>query len=158
MICLNPYCPNPTSGMRSPTAKEMSCFRNELVEETNQCLKEADKPSDLLKRLRDILAKLDKKEITLQICRICSTWVAEIYDSRAGTNQQLIASPFKFNIGDQVKVTLEGKHYGKVGVVTRRMRWAKLIMPPPPPENIYYVLFGEDTMDYGYGEANLIST
>jgi hypothetical protein len=41
------------------------------------------------------------------------------------------------------------------GVVTRRMRWAKTIMPPPPPENVYFVVF-EDSTEHGYGEGSLI--
>ena len=72
IVCPNPYCPNPTSGMRSPTAEEISRFRNELEEETSQSLKGIDKQPALAKRLLDILDKLDKKEITLQICTTCS--------------------------------------------------------------------------------------
>jgi len=156
MICPNPYCPNPRGGMRSATAEETGRFRNEL-EEMSQFIKEADQRSELEKQLLNILDKLDKREITFQICTSCSTWVAETYDSQQRKIQQFVASPFKFNVGDLVKVTLEGEHCGMVGVVTRRMRWCKTIMPPPPPENIYYVVFEGDSMDYGYGEANLIS-
>jgi len=158
MICPNPYCPNPTGGTRLPTAEETSRLRNELEEQISQFVKEVNKRSELKKRLLDILDKLDKKEIALQICRTCNTWIAEIYDSEKGKIRQLIASPFKFNVGDQVKVTLEGEHCGMVGVVTRRMRWAKLIMPPPPSENVYYVVFEGNSKDYGYGEANLVNT
>lgn len=137
-ICPNPYCANPRGGMRSPTAAEASRFLNELDE-----------------RFRD---KLERGEVDLQVCTICGTWAADIWDTEQRTTvRQHIASPFKFNTGDRVQVTLEGKHCGMVGTITRRMRWSKTVMPPPPPENIYYLVFEGDSTEYGYGEANLTS-
>lgn len=157
MLCPNPYCQNPTSGTRAPTTEETSRLRKELEEQISEYVKEVNKRSELKKQLLDILDKLNKKEISLQICKTCSTWVAEIYDSKERKTRQLIASPFKFNVGDQAKVILEGKHFGMVGMVTRRMRLVKLIMPPPPSENIYSIVFKGDSKDYDYGEANLIN-
>lgn len=143
--CVNPYCPDPKGLMRLPTDEEVSRFRDELF---NQPL-----DNELRQKL---LTKLDKKQVTIQICTICGTWVAETWDSqRKAVVRQLMTSPFKFNVEDQVKVLLEGKHCGMVGTVTRRTRLSKTIMPPPPPENIYYLVFKGDSQEYGYSEANL---
>ena len=136
--CANPYCPNPKGGMRLPTSEEIDQLRGEL-----------DQGS---------LDRLNRNEITLQVCTTCGTWVAETWDSqRNRVVKRFTASPFKFDVGRRVKVTLEGEHHGMVGVITRRMRWAKNIMPPPPPENVYYIVFEDDSKEYGYGEANLSS-
>ena len=135
--CANPYCPSPKGGTRSPISEEIDRFRGE-----------ADRGS---------LDRLDRNEITLQVCTTCGTWVAETWDNQRNTVvRQFIASPFRFNVGDPVKVTLKGKHRGMEGVIIRRTRWSKTIVPPPPPENVYFVVFGEDSTEHGYGEANLI--
>jgi len=137
-ICANPYCPSPGEEMRLPTYEEIDWVRGELD--------------------RESLERLNRNEITLQVCTTCGTWVAETWDSQRNTVvRQFIASPFKFKVGDRVKVTLEGEHHGMAGVITRRMRWAKTIMPPPPPDNVYYIVFEDDGKEYGYGEANLTS-
>ena len=124
--------------MRLPTCEEIERVRGELD--------------------RESLDRLNRNEIKLQVCTTCGTWVAETWDSQRNTVvRQFIASPFKFNVGDRVKVTFEGERYGMVGVVTRRMRWAKTIMPLPPPDNVYYIVFEDDSKEYGYEEANLTS-
>jgi len=135
--CANPYCPSPKGGMRPPTSEEIGRFRGELD--------------------RGSLDRLDRNEITLQVCATCGTWAAETWDShRNAVVRQFVASPFRFNVEDRVKVTLEGKHHGLEGVVTRRTRWSKNIIPPPPPENVYFVVLEEDSTEHGYGEANLV--
>jgi len=134
-ICANPYCPDPEKGVRPPTCEEMERVRGELD--------------------RDSLDRLNRNEITLQVCVACGTWVAEAWDNHRNTLvRQFIASPFKFTVGDRVKV-LEGERHSMAGIVTRRMRWAKTMMPPPPPENVYFVVF-DDSTEHGYGEASLI--
>lgn len=59
--CVNPYCPNPRSGTRSPTRKEIGRLRDELRKE--------------------LLNMLDKKQVTVEICTVCSTWIAETWDT-----------------------------------------------------------------------------
>ena len=135
-ICANPYCPSPGGGMRPPTSKEMERFRDEL-----------DSGS---------LDRLNGHQITLQVCTTCGTWVVETWDGGRNTVvRQFVATPFKFNVGDPVKVLLEDKHCGMMGTITRRIRLSKTIMPPPPPENVYYLVFKDDSQEYGYSEANL---
>jgi hypothetical protein len=51
------------------------------------------------------LDRFNRNEITLQVCTTCGTWVAEAWDSQSNTMvRQFIASPFRFNVGDPVKV------------------------------------------------------
>jgi hypothetical protein len=122
--------------MRTPTTEEIGRFRDELDRRT--------------------LDRVDKNEIALQVCRTCGTWVAETWDNQRNTVvRQFLASPFRFNVGDRVKVLLGGKHCDIMGTITRRTRLSKTIMPPPPPENIYYLVFKDDSQEYGYSEANL---
>jgi len=143
--CANPYCPDPKKGTRSPTRKEISRLRDELH---NQPL------HDELRK--DFLNMLDKKQVTVEICTVCGTWIAATWDSQQGRmTRQFIASPFRFNVGDRVRVALEGKHCGMVGIITRRTRLSKAITPPPPPDNVYYLVFKGDSQEYGYSEVNL---
>lgn len=69
--------------------------------------------------------------------------------------QMVASSPFKFKVGEQVKVVLSGKHFGKVGRVQRRTRMAKTKMPPPVPENIYWIVFKKGGKESGFAEQNL---
>lgn len=138
IVCTNPYCSSPEKGMRLPTREEIDRFRSELD--------------------RESLDRFNRNDITLQVCTTCGTWVAETWDSLHNiVVRKFIASPFKYNVGDRVEVTLEGEHYGMAGIVIRRMRCAKTIMPPPPPDNVYYIVFVDDSKEHGYGEANLTS-
>ena len=143
--CVNPYCLDPKSGTRLPSLKEINRLRNELSSQPFQ--------DELGKKL---LNMLNKKQITIEICTVCNTWIAETWHTQQDRmTRQFIANPYKFNVGDRVKVTLEGEHYGVVGIIARRARLSKTIMPPPPPENIYYLVFEGNSQEHGYSEANL---
>ncbi len=64
--------------------------------------------------------------------------------------RMVTSSPFNFSIGEQVKVVLSGKHFGRVGKVQRRTRMAKTKMPPPVPENVYWIVFEEEGKESGF--------
>jgi len=81
--------------MRPPTREEMDWVRGDLD--------------------RESLDRLSRNEITLQVCIACGTWVTEAWGSQRNIMvRQFIASPFKFNVGDRLKV-LEGERHGMVG-------------------------------------------
>lgn len=71
---------------------------------------------------KEFLDMLGKKQLSVEICTVCGTWVAEIWNRRqARMSRQFIVSPFRFNIGDLVRVTLEGEHYGRDNNQTNTM-------------------------------------
>jgi hypothetical protein len=58
-------------------------------------------------------------------------------------------------IGDRVKVVLEGSRFGMAGTVTERRRISKLIPPVAVHANHYWVRFEEGQNEEAFEESNL---
>jgi hypothetical protein len=134
--CANPYCEDENREIRKPTAEELESLLAELDEEAAQQLK--------------------NEEVDIAVCTSCGAWTATRWDAEKGkTVRSLMPSPFIFDLGAQVTVTLPGDHLGKVGKIRRRARTAKAIMPIPPPDNTYWIVFEEGGEEFGYVEESL---
>ena len=126
--CANPYSNSQRVRMRSPTKAELKRWKNQ-----------ADKGMvDLYNKGRAIIT----------ICQDCGKWSVEIQNERFG-----IPSPFRYELGDRVRITLKGKHYGMSGIIKDRKRFAKTIYPPPIPDNYYKIIF-EGERDEGWFHEN----
>ena len=135
--CANPYCDNPGAGVREPTAEELELFLAELNQEDRE--------------------QVINKQITFVICTSCGAWTATKWGTKKGKMVRGVTfSPFKYAVGEQAKVILSGKHFGKTGKIQRRTRMAKAVMPPPPAENVYSVVFEEEGKGFGFSEKNLV--
>jgi len=64
-------------------------------------------------------------------------------------------TPYRFKIGDKVRVITKGECYGMAGTITRRFRLFKAILPVLAPENYYEVIFEKDLKKEAYKEDNL---
>jgi hypothetical protein len=134
--CANPYCEDEDPEVRKPTAEELGSLLAELDEEAAQQLKSG--------------------KVEIAICTRCGAWIATRWDAeKCKTARSVMPSPFVFGLGERVKVTLPGDHLGDAGKITRRLRTARAIMPPPPPDNTYWIVFEEESKEYGYMEENL---
>jgi len=64
-------------------------------------------------------------------------------------------TPYRFKIGDKLRVITKGECYGMTGIATRRFRLFKAISPVPAPESYYEVIFEDDLKKEAYKEDNL---
>jgi len=137
--CGNQYCDSSNPKMRSPSPEELQ----QWVDSLNDGFDE-------------VVDSLNTGKVQLIICEACGAWIAERWDEEEKrTVRWPVPLPFRFSLGDRLRVTLQGKRHGMVGVVKRRERSAKLLYPPPVPENYYWLLFKEGQNEEGYGEDHL---
>lgn len=136
--CGNPYCNSSDPEMRSPTTEELNRFKGSF------------------NSVDEIQGLLNSGQVRLLICTECGVWTAEKWDEKEKrTEPAWVPSPFRFDIGSRLKVTLEGKRYGMVGTLNRRDRLAKTIVPPPVPENYYWLVFEDNWKEEAYREDYL---
>lgn len=133
--CINPYCTAVDPKLRPPTPEELLRWRAE-AEEQHKGLMEG-------------------RKLSLSVCVACGVWIVEVEDQERGVTHVAIPPPFRFAVGERVRVVREGDHLGKVGTIQRRMRKAKLVMPPPVPENYYYLVFEMGQLEESYHEVSL---
>ena len=128
--CQNPHCHVPDAGIRSPTDEELDRFLRQSDEEA--------------------IEPYRKGEVQFTVCEGCGVWTTEVKGALA-----YIPPPFSFELGDRVKVVLEGSRFGMVGTVTERRRISKLIFPVAVPANHYWVRFKEHQNEEAFEESNL---
>lgn len=104
--CENPYCTAVDPEMRAPTAEELLRWEDEA--------REQDREQDI--------ELLREGEVQILVCLVCGAWTAEMWDEGQGTVCACFAPPFRFAVGDKVRVTLEGKRFGVAGTIQRRQR------------------------------------
>ena len=119
--CRNPYCASVNQNTYSPSSEEDCLFKSEL-DVGNWDL-------------------LDKGRIKLVVCKDCGVWTADVWDNKEFKYvRKWACTPFRFDVGVKIRVTLRGRHFYHVGTIVRRTRMIKDVYPPPAPENYYYVL------------------
>jgi len=105
---------------------------------------------------QEALDQLNKGKLTLMICQNCGIWTVEI---RPKEQQEIkcacIPSPFRYQLGERLKVTLEGKTFGMIGIVNQQMRLAKTLQPPPVPENYYTIVLAVSQNEASFREDHL---
>lgn len=134
--CVNPYCNFPDVEMRLPTEEELHSWKSQADQEA--------------------LNQFKKGKITLMICQGCGVWTVEIpQDEEPEIKRCCIPSPFRYQVGERLRVILEGKTFGMIGTAKRRERQAKLVYPPPVPENYYTVVLEGIQNEVSFREDHL---
>lgn len=64
-------------------------------------------------------------------------------------------TPYRFNIGDKVKIIGPGKYSGLVGIVKKRLRVDKTDTPVPVSENCYNIVLGNHSNTVRFTESSL---
>lgn len=136
--CENPYCKFPDAKMRSPTEEELRLWESQASDEVRN--------------------QFNKGGVTLLICEGCGVWTAEMWnEEKQKTIRGCVPSPFRFNVGDRLKVILEGNSFCKIGTVIRRDRLVKALYPSPVPENYYSILLEKNKNESRFREDHLES-
>jgi len=106
--------------MRPPTEEELHWWKREAVHEAPD--------------------QFNKAKVTLMICQGCGVWTVEIQREEQEIERGCIPSPFRYQVGERLRLILKGESFGMIGTVKQRKRLAKLLYPPPVPENYYTVV------------------